>query len=741
MPKWWTMAKTRGSSTPVSVVETAKLQSVLPGTVTNDCDAESLCKAAAVLCVAGVKAIEHWTSVLSPEERAACAVFCDLVARSPLPEVDDLAFALMEGGKTNVGAQAVREEANDGAAKPRVLSDETMLASAVSQVLAGLDSQLSATRESLTKALVDMQTSVLGRMQEMQGQLRHPVSIDDRTPTRSRASSRSRSEPDHEESLRSHSRQEQAPKPQVRRKSCMKKSSSSHNLQTATVQPSADRSETSPVTSAKQQQQRAHVHAHLQSGNLHLECDHFPTEVTEHYQVEDDKLGAGTFGVTRIGRHKETGAERAIKAVPKAMLTEQMDIWREIRIQGSLDHPNIARLFATYEDNKSMYLVMELCSGGELFDAIVDHSVEGFTERNAARLMRQMLGAVAYLHAHKICHRDLKPENFLLSRKADDGEKTVKLIDFGSAKSYANGEELTTKVFTVHYVAPEVLTRQAKPYTEVCDVWSLGVVLFLLLSGRPPFSGKDDMTIMKAIKKGNYSLEPESVWQHVSVDAVQLLKDMLQVQPAKRHSAQTAMHHRWIDEQAPDAIGAALGSSEVLGGLRSFMAQNKLKKFALQVIAQNISDEHIDSLKSIFLAIDTDLIGSLHVDMIEEAIKGLHLEDTAAQDLMKVLQDMAAEGGGMVNYTQFLGATIDRKHYMQEEALKQVFDCFDVDGDGHISKEELAAVLGCDNSNDPEARRYSADATELAQILQTVDADGDGNIDFQEFMDMMSKQN
>lgn len=695
-----------------------KLQPILPNSASSSCNAEGLCQAATALSRAGDSMVNDWLSMLGPEERSTVTALYNLVAESSLGEVDG-------AGSLKLGASLEAANAPPGIGEA--------LGEAVTQVLEGVDAQLNSTRQSLIQALDDLETSISSRVQALEINMKK-ASLKVPAGTRlsfDNASGTTRSSPAPSPTPTLEAIAAIEPKsPGVekkRRKSCMKKGSTS----------SISSTDMAGAVAALEGGD-ADIYGRMKTDTFTnwAECaqklgNHFQDSPTIHYEVAGYKLGQGTFGTTRIGKHREGRQERAIKSVPKAlMIAQAVDIWQEVHIMYGLDHPNIVRLFSTYEDTKQTYLVMELCSGGELFDAIVDNTA-GLTETNAARLMRQMLAAVVYLHAHKICHRDLKPENFLLSRKVEDESKVVKLIDFGSAKSYLNGAELTTKVFTVHYVAPEILTRKTIPYTEVCDVWSLGVILFLLLAGRPPFGGEDDMAIMKAIKKGRYVMAPESVWSNVSSDAVELMTGMLEVQPLKRHSAQTAYRHGWIEQLAPHAHGTTLANQEVCGALRSFMAQNKLKKFALQAIAQNVSDEHIDSLKAVFLAFDTDHQGFLHMGMIEDAIKSLHLEENTERDLKHVLEEMAKAGNGMVNYTQFLGATIDRKHYMQETALREVFNCFDVDGDGSISKEELASLLAQD-------KQSSADAHELDAILEKVDKDGDGNIDFQEFMDMMS---
>jgi calcium-dependent protein kinase len=665
------------------------LQAVVPGTVPDiSCEAENLCKAAVNLCTAEAPTVDAWISMLALEERTTCIAFSDLIARSPL--------------KVGCNSHSPQSASSTLSRKIRAAGNEEAGSEIVVQVLDSVETQLSTTRESLIKALNDMETRILERLCDPKPSQRHDEFALKRSSISS-AASRSSSNEDG-----TPQRHASAPL-----KGCLRSRSRAHT----TGQP-----------------RKAHDKEEL-LGHVH----HFEKDPSSDYSISGYKLGAGTFGVTHVGRHKESGHERAIKSVQKAFMNEQVDVWKEIKIMKGLDHPNIVKLFATYEDSRQMFLVMELCSGGELFDAIVE-SKEGLSENVAAKLFRQALLAVAYLHMQKICHRDLKPENFLLTRKVDDREKIVKLIDFGHSKSFANGEVLTTKVFTVHYVAHEVLNRQPKPYTEVCDVWSLGVILFLLLAGRPPFNGEDDMAVMKAVKKGKYEMQPESVWNLVSGDAVDLIKAMLEVQPTKRLQAQAALEHRWIAQLAPNADNQSL-ATEAVFGLRSFVAQNKLKMLALQVVAKNISDEHIDQLKVAFSAQDKDHEGSLGVSKIEAAIRGLGLDVEAEKDLCEVLTDIGNESDGIVNYTQFLAATIDRKKYMQEHALKEVFDAFDLDGDGNISKVELAAVLSGKSEQPRQQAKLPSDLTvdadDLDAILDSVDKDGDGNIDFKEFMEMM----
>lgn len=482
-----------------------------------------------------------------------------------------------------------------------------------------------------------------------------------------------------------------------------------------------------------------------------------------HYDVNKDMIGEGGFGSVFIGKKIGTGEEHAIKSITKASLDEHgVDIWREIKVMEFLDHPHVLRLYATYEDSKHFFLVTELCGGGELFDAVVE-TESGFTEKVGSNLMKQMLQAVGYLHSVRICHRDLKPENFLLARKMrcqDSMENAnVKLIDFGTAKMFSDEDRLTTKVCTVHYVAPEILTKQAKPYTEVCDLWSLGVVMYMLLCGAPPFEGPTDMAIMKLIKKGKYKLEPPEVWDNITRDGIDLLKKMLEVNPDLRYSAMEALDARWIAECAPDADSNIHMEEIIKKNMNQFKSAAKLKKIALQVIGVNTSEDKIPELRKTLESLDAVKSGCLKADDIEEAIKASGMCGDSARDMIKILHEMVHDCSGhtstcpggrassslslslpvrgeiRVKYGDFLNVCLKKNEDQKEKNLRAAFAHFDIDGDGTITKEELCVILGVDDEGN---NALGIAAEEIEKILQEVDADGDGTIDFEEFTNLMN---
>lgn len=207
--------------------------------------------------------------------------------------------------------------------------------------------------------------------------------------------------------------------------------------------------------------------------------------------MESKQLGKGTYGDVSGGIHRETGQRRAIKAILRTKIKNWERFLTEVKILQQLDHPNVIKLYEYFEDDTNVYLVTELCTGGELFDRIIKH--EFFGEDDAARIFRQIVQALNYCHGNHVVHRDLKPENFLFVSDADDSD--LKIIDFGLSKIMSGGrlERMKTRAGTPYYISPEVL---AGNYDVSCDMWSAGCMLYILLCGYPPFYGDNNQEIL-----------------------------------------------------------------------------------------------------------------------------------------------------------------------------------------------------------------------------------------------------
>jgi len=336
------------------------------------------------------------------------------------------------------------------------------------------------------------------------------------------------------------------------------------------------------------------------------------------------------------------------------------------------------------------------------------------------------------MHQNNICHRDLKPENFLFTTKDPIEKASLKVIDFGLACKFAPGQNLTTKAGTPYYVAPQVL--QGK-YDEKSDCWSLGVIMYVVLCGYPPFYGDTDADVLAKVKLGNLTFSAAD-WKNITDDAKRLVKNLLKMNPKERFSASEALEDIWIKEKAPKSKAVPIGSS-LVDNLKGFRSTNKLKKAALYVIAGNLSETQIKGLRDIFMTLDGNGDGLLTATEMKEGIAKANLKETD-DELKQLLEAVDSDGSGVVDYTEFLAAALDKKTYMAENQCWQAFRVFDRDGNGKISKAELAHVLNDDGVK--EAANGFESGKEIAELLKEVDKNGDGEIDFDEFMAMMKGQ-
>ncbi|XP_009790348.1 calcium-dependent protein kinase 4 isoform X2 [Nicotiana tabacum] len=436
------------------------------------------------------------------------------------------------------------------------------------------------------------------------------------------------------------------------------------------------------------------------------------------------KLGQGQFGTTYLCTENSTGNEYACKSISKRKLISKEDVEdvrREIQIMHHLaGHKNIVTIKGAYEDPLYVHIVMELCSGGELFDRIIQRG--HYSERKAAELTRIVVGVVEACHSLGVMHRDLKPENFLLVNKDDDF--SLKAIDFGLSVFFKPGQIFKDVVGSPYYVAPEVLLKH---YGPEADVWTAGVILYILLSGVPPFWAETQQGIFDAVLKGHIDFDSDP-WPLISESAKDLIRKMLCMQPSERLTAHEVLCHPWICENgvAPDrALDPA-----VLSRLKQFSAMNKLKKMALRVIAESLSEEEIAGLREMFKAMDTDNSGAITFDELKAGLRkyGSTLKDTEIRELMNAAD---VDNSGTIDYGEFIAATVHLNKLEREEHLMAAFQYFDKDGSGYITVDEVQQACVEHNITDV----YFED------IIREVDQDNDGRIDYGEFVAMMQKGN
>ncbi|KAH6802824.1 calmodulin-domain protein kinase cdpk isoform 2 [Perilla frutescens var. frutescens] len=437
-----------------------------------------------------------------------------------------------------------------------------------------------------------------------------------------------------------------------------------------------------------------------------------------------DKLGHGQFGTTFLCIERKTGEKYACKSIAKRKLLHKEDledVRREIEIMHHLSgHHNVVSIEGAYEDAVAVHVVMELCGGGELFDRIAKRG--HYSEKKAAELTRTIVGVLESCHSLGVMHRDLKPENFLFVNGAEDSP--MKIIDFGLSVFFKPGEIFSDVVGSPYYVAPEVL---CKHYGPEADVWSAGVIIYILLCGVPPFWGESEQEIFKEVLYGeiDFSSHP---WPNISESAKDLVKRMLVRDPRRRITAHQVLCHPWVqvDGVAPDEPI----HSAVLSRMTQFSAMNKLKKMAIRVIAESLCEEEIAGLREMFKTIDSDNSGYITFEELKTGLRryGANLKESEIYSLMKAAD---IDNNGAIDYGEFIAATLHQNKIEKDDHLIRAFSYFDKDGSGYITQDELQRAC----------EEFGIEDFHLEEMIQEADQNNDGRIDYNEFVAMMHKGN
>ena len=449
-------------------------------------------------------------------------------------------------------------------------------------------------------------------------------------------------------------------------------------------------------------------------------------------------LGRGSFGTVYLVKHKYLTRYFAMKVIKKveSKKDNEDDLMNEIEILRKLDHPNILKITDFYSLKTEYNIITEYCQEGELFDEIKANAP--FSEVMAAWYMNQILSAVSYCHNMNILHRDLKPENILIVKKQKNGFHPIKIIDFGTAKVFKKEKSEHLLIGSAYYIAPEVLSRN---YTELCDLWSCGVIMYILLTGRPPFNGINEEEIMKKIKDGTYDMS-RYPWGIISDDAKDLIQGLLQVNPKKRYTAKQALEHKWFKNEKIKACQTVYNIknrqlNKLIDNLVKYRSDNILRCAVIALLVHNsiqLNQAH-DGVK-LFNLIDKNGDGRI---TREELFNGLqpYKKDLSDEELRKqvdtIFANIDTDHNNYIEYEEFVRAAIDKDHFLSVNFIQFSFDYFDKDHNGEITYEEVKNKF-C--QSDKNKNSYKAQE-QLKEAFNQIDINGDGKLSFEEFGEMM----
>ena len=440
--------------------------------------------------------------------------------------------------------------------------------------------------------------------------------------------------------------------------------------------------------------------------------------IFDEYELKE-KLGEGAYGSVYKVQQKFTNYLRAVKAIKKKHV-DSTEFYNEIEVLKALDHPNIIKLFDSYQDKSYYNMVEEYCSGGDLFDYIQKEKF--FTERKAGTIFNQLLSAVNHLHKKRIVHRDLKPENIVLI-EAKNKDVFIKLIDFGTSITI-KGKNLTQELGTIYYIAPEVFMNN---YNEKADIWSCGIILYTMLCGHPPFCGNKENTIKSKILHSKLVF-PSKEFKSVSNEAIEYIKHLLSYNPDDRPTAEEALNNKWLLSMICN--GNSKLSEYIISNLIKFRTTLGLQKATVSFLTNQISiNEEIKKLKEEFDKIDVNKDGEISKNELITCLESIYPSQVAKNKAEAIFKEIDFNNDGSINFSEFLTVNIQKEKLLNEETLDRAFRMFDLDGNGYITIDELKKTMPLEITTKAGWRN----------LVSEVDKDGDYQISFKEFKEMMEK--
>ena len=445
-------------------------------------------------------------------------------------------------------------------------------------------------------------------------------------------------------------------------------------------------------------------------------------------------LGSGSFATVKLVKNNVTGMIRAMKIIKKRKTlngkndaSNDIEILNEINILKQIDHPNVVKIFEFYNSEDAYYLITEYCEGGELFQLISKKKI--LTEIQCAYIMYQVLSAIKYCHKMKIMHRDLKPENILIYKHNTENDfYDVKICDFGTSQIFKRGEWQSQPCGSVYYVAPEVLQKK---YNSKCDLWSCGVIMYMLLSNKAPFGGRSDRDIIRNVMGGEYN---KNFIKNCSPNTLELIGKLLEKDYKKRINADMAMNHVFFNQFKIKELLNDIDQSMIIkfiNNLKNYKCNSIIQETALAYLVHNYPDlEEIENAGKLFNKIDINGDGKITSDILYKGITRYIPNQVSKKDILDIFEKLDRDHNNYIGYEEFIRASIDKEIFLSEDVLKFAFKYFDVNDSGEITYESISNIF-------KDHLKNKAINESLRKIVDEVDEDRDGKIKYNEFCRLM----
>ena len=442
-------------------------------------------------------------------------------------------------------------------------------------------------------------------------------------------------------------------------------------------------------------------------------------------------IGDGTFGKIELVEHKITGMVRAMKIIPKTTEISEISVLNELYILKKIDHQNVIKIYEFYSDEKNYYLITEYCPGGDLFTQTKN---ENLSEVQVSNIIYQILLALNNLHKMKIMHRDLKPENILISKKEKNGLYRVKICDFGTSHIFQVGEKEKSIMGSTYYIAPEVLQKK---YDFKCDLWSVGVIMYVLLTKKIPFHGTSDKEVRKNIKKksSKYIKKPVLVYSNY---AQELLDGLLEKDYSKRINAEKALKYDLFKVHNCKQNINQINKEDIykfISNIKKYKRHNAFQETALSYLIHNSDSDEIFEAQKLFNLFDINNEGKINLENFLEQMEKISGEKLEKLDVQNIFENIDTNRNNYIELEEFIKAAVDKTIFLEEKLIKLAFNFFDITNDGFITSDDIIELFR--DSTDMDKDKVAKE--EFEKTIKSFDMNNDGKIKLEDFSTFMKK--